>query len=194
MEELQGPFKASWSLFRIYFSLEWYLKDSRVGGQGTLLSLILHAYPELRGVLVERKSALKMAATYLEQTGVLDRCTLIEGSFFDPLPQGSDSILLSRIIHDWDDNHTLMILKNCFSALQPGGTLLLIELIVPENPQTDVGVSLNLNMLVMTGGQERTEEAYRTLLLKSGFENIAIVGDTLLVSLIKATKPPKTQS
>ena len=69
---------------------------------------------------------------------------------------------------------------------------MLIELIVPKNPQTDIGVSLNLNMLAMTGGQERTEEAYRTLLLESGFENIAIVGATSLVSVMKATKPPKT--
>ena len=82
-----------------------------------------------------------------------------------------------------------MILTNCFSALPPGGTLFLIELIVPENPQTDFGVSLNLNMLVITGGQERTEEEYRTLLRASGFENITIVGSTSLVSLIKANKP-----
>ncbi len=158
------------------------------GGYGILLTNILKTNSKLRGILLDTSAALKGAYEFLRNEGVLDRCQLIERNFFEELPNGSDAIIMSRVIHDWNDDYALKILKNCYAALPQEGYLYLVELITPDNPETDFGVLLNLNMLVITGGKERTEQEYKDLVTKGGFEWVNVIPTPSIVSLIVAKK------
>jgi hypothetical protein len=148
------------------------------GGHGSLLAEILKKYPTMRGVLFDMPSVIEGARQkkHLEKAGVLGRCELVSGDFFSALPSGGDAYLMKHIIHDWSDEHCTKILRNCRSAISPAGKLLLVEMVLSPGNEPHVGKLLDLEMLVQTrGGQERTEEEYRSLLAAGGFRLIQIV-------------------
>jgi hypothetical protein len=136
------------------------------GGDGTLLSTILAATPTLQGILFDTPDGLKQAPP-------IERCTLVAGDFFDAVPEGADAYLLKSVIHDWDDERSVAILANCLKAMPADGTLLLVEPVLPPrigpSPDAYYMVMSDLNMLVCTGGRERTEQEFRTLLDVAGF-------------------------
>jgi orsellinic acid C2-O-methyltransferase len=143
------------------------------GGHGELLAAILTAYPHLRGLLFDLRHAIETATPHLEQAGVADRCELVCGSFFEAVPAGADAYLLKHIIHDWDDDRSIAILRTCRQVMMPQAKLLLVEKTVPERLEAsplhqDVAWA-DLNMLVGPGGQERTESEFRALLGSAGF-------------------------
>ncbi len=109
------------------------------GGHGVLLAAILKAHPALRGMLVEQPHVLDGARTYLQAEGVASRCKVLAGDFFEGLPAGADAHVLKSVIHDWNDDRALTILKACRRALKPGGTLLLVERLSPERVAVDAG-------------------------------------------------------
>ncbi len=121
-----------------------------------------------------------------------DRLELVAGDVFASVPPGGDAYLLKWIIHDWDDEHSLAILRNCHRAMAPGARLLLVERVVPEriDPSADTQSTLlaDLNMLVLTGGHERTAAEYRTLLGGAGFALARIVPTATPLSVIEATR------
>ena len=138
------------------------------GGHGALLSAILGANPQLRGMLFDQAIVLPEAERYLATRGLRERCTLMAGDFFsDALPSQGDLYLLKWVIHDWDDERALHILRRCREQMAPSARLLLIEQVIrpgnPESYRTDIA------MLLITGGRERTEAEYRDLLEASGF-------------------------
>lgn len=143
------------------------------GGHGELLSAILGTYPHLRGVLFDLPHAIETARPFLEQAGVIKRCEWVAGSFFDAVPGGADAYLLKSIIHDWDDERSVAILKTCREAMTPAAKLLLVERIIPEgleaSPQHQSVAAADLNMLVGPGGRERTEADFKALLNAAGF-------------------------
>jgi hypothetical protein len=143
------------------------------GGQGRLLATILRGTPAARGVLCDLPAVVAGAAPLLAAEGVADRCTVVAGDIFAEVPQGGDVYLLSRIIHDWDDARALTILRNCRLAMRPEATLLLVEVVLPDRlePSTLAQEQTlhDLNMLVRTGGKERTKDEYRALLGAAGF-------------------------
>jgi O-methyltransferase/methyltransferase family protein len=144
------------------------------GGHGALLSTVLLANPGLRGVLFDIPAVIDGAKPRMEAAGLMERCQLLGGDFFEKIPAGGDAYILKWIIHDWDDERSVTILRNCHSVMSDSGTLLLVERLMPERVKSSAAPSqepafADLNMLVLTGGRERTEDEFRTLLDASGF-------------------------
>lgn len=147
------------------------------GGNGTLLAHVLDAVPELQGVLFDLASGLESAGSVLEGAGVADRCEIVAGDFFDSVPEGGDAYLMRMILHDWDDEKAVAILRNCRKAMAPHGKVLVSERIIPEmvRPEDTQTLIIDLFMLVALGGRERTEAEYGDLLAQADFEVTRVV-------------------
>ena len=162
------------------------------GGQGALISSILAANPALRGILFDIPPVIESARGRIGEAGLAGRCALVAGDFFSSVPAGGDAYVLKWVIHDWDDERSVAILRNCHRAMAPGARLLLVERVVPEriDPSVDTQSMLlaDLNMLVLTGGHERTAAEYRTLLGGAGFALARIVPTATPLSVIEATR------
>ena len=139
------------------------------GGNGALLAALLTKYPAMQGIVFDQDHVVANAGPVLEEAGVADRCKVVGGSFFEEVPGGGDAYTLKSIIHDWDDERSIEILRVCRRAMSDDARLLLIERIVGppnEDPRTKFG---DLNMLVNPAGRERTVEEWESLLDASGF-------------------------
>jgi len=141
------------------------------GGDGTLLAALLKAAPAQRGVLFDLDKGLAESAGVLKAAGVAERCDVVAGDFFESVPGGIDAYVLKSVIHDWDDEKSLAILRSVRKAAGPGSTLLLLESLMPVMvaPETSGPVMSDMNMLVCTGGRERTAEEFREMLAAAGF-------------------------
>jgi len=148
------------------------------GGSGELLGAVASKYPHLRGIVFDLPRCEEAATRHLERAGVGDRTSFTAGDFFEAIPSLADALILKSIIHDWNDERSSVILRNCCRALPQNGTLLLVERMMPELPGTsdeDRATALSdLNMLRGPGGLERTEQQYRHLLNESGFDPVAV--------------------
>jgi hypothetical protein len=140
------------------------------GGHGKILAEILKRYPRMRGVLLDMPHAFEGGQRTITQAGLADRCDVISGDFFVSVPAGADAYLLSRVIHDWDDDKTIAILKIIRGAIAPHGKLILLETMLRQDGGSVYPVLSDLNMLLLTGGCERTEEEYRAVYRSAGFE------------------------
>lgn len=138
------------------------------GGHGLLLLEILKANPALQGIVFDMPGVSLEAGNLFEKAGVGDRASLIEGSFFNDLPRGADGIIMKSIIHDWNDEKSRRILQNCRDAVGPDGKVLLCEFVLPEINQHSFANFLDLEMLVISGGQERSESEFRKLFDSAG--------------------------
>jgi len=144
------------------------------GGQGILLANILSRYPGAKGILIEKPLLEGLARDLFCKKKVVNRCSIVKHDFSQPLPHTADAILLCRVIHDWDDDSAVKILQNCRDALNPHGKVYVVELRVPEG-ETSFGALLNLNMLVITGGKERTKKEYKLLGKQSGLVLLNVI-------------------
>lgn len=158
------------------------------GGHGSLLAAILKANPDLRGVLFDLPPAVEGARARLQAAGVADRAELVGGDFFESVPMGGDAYLMKLIIHDWDDERAVKILKNIHAAMADGGKLLLIESVVPAGNEPSFSKGMDLQMLVMTGGRERTASEYRDLFAAGGFTLTRVIQTQSPLSIIEGTK------
>jgi O-methyltransferase domain len=144
------------------------------GGDGALLGSILAATPGLQGILFDTGPGQAESAERLRGMGVDDRCEVVEGDFFDTVPAGADAYIMKSVIHDWDDEKCVTILSNCRRAMKVDGKVLIVEPVVPETVKLSfalLGVVMSdLNMLVNTGGKERTEEEFAALLRAADLE------------------------
>jgi O-methyltransferase domain/Dimerisation domain len=139
------------------------------GGHGALLAAVLAAHPQMRGVVFDQPHVVAGAPAVLEEAGVADRCEVVGGSFFDAVPAGADAYLLKAILHDWDDEDALRILRSCRDAIAADGALLVVEReLGAPNANPDAKLS-DLNMMVGPGGRERTREELGDLLAEGGF-------------------------
>ncbi|MFF7946700.1 methyltransferase [Streptomyces griseorubiginosus] len=138
------------------------------GGNGELLGRLLRAAPHLRGVLLERPHAVEAAEKAFAEAGLADRCRFVAGDFTSEVPGGGDLYVLSRVLHDWDDERCLTILRRCAQSMAPGSELLLIERLLPTDARLSLAVAWDLHMLCNVGGRERTEDHYRRLLDEAG--------------------------
>jgi len=124
------------------------------GGDGTLIAAILKAVPGMRGVLFDLPAGVEAAVQTLEAAGVSDRCEVVTGDFFTSVPDGADAYLLKSVIHDWDDERAVAILRSCRRAMPATGTVLVVEPVLPARAQAleSTGtVMSDINMLVITG-------------------------------------------
>jgi SAM-dependent methyltransferase len=157
------------------------------GGFGALLPPLLHEHPELRGLVYDLPGCAEGSRKLMAAEGLADRCDFAAGDFFASVPAGGDVYLLKSVIHDWDDAKSRAILERCRSALKPGARLLVLEWIVPDRvgPADGAIAGTDLNMLVMVGGEERTESEYRALLASAGLRVTRVI-PTGAMSLIEA--------
>jgi SAM-dependent methyltransferase len=144
------------------------------GGDGTLLAAILAATPGLQGILFDTGPGSAEAPRRLGDAGVDDHCQVVQGDFFDAVPEGADAYIMKSVIHDWDDDRCVTILSNCRRAMKADGKVLILEPVVPEEVKPSfalLGVVMSdLNMLMNTGGKERTEEEFAALLRAADLE------------------------
>ena len=156
------------------------------GGHATLMASILKQNPQAKGIVFDRPEVAEGAKSSLASAGVSDRCEYIGGDFFVTVPTGGDAYLLASVIHDWDDEKSIEILKNCRRAMGGTAKLLLVEMVIPPGDTFFFGKLLDLNMLVNFSGRERTELEYRNLLSDAGFQLTRIVPTKTPSSLIEA--------
>jgi hypothetical protein len=155
------------------------------GGEGALLAAILAANPALRGILFDQRHVVAGVGPLLEQAEVADRCEVVGGSFFEAVPEGADAYLLTSIIHDWDDAAAIEILSKCRAAIADTGRLLLVERRIRPANEPDPAKFIDLMMLVMLGGQERTADEYERLYAEAGFRLTNIIRTGSLLDIIE---------
>jgi hypothetical protein len=158
------------------------------GGNGSQMTEILKKHTQLKGILFDLPHVIERAKERFHVSGLLDRCKLVSGSFFDTVPEGADAYILRHIIHDWDEEKCLTILRNCHRAMRPESKLLVIESVIPPGNAPFHGKFLDLVMLLIPGGKERSEAEYRTLFERAGFELTRIVPTGTEVSIIQGKK------
>ncbi|MBO4206104.1 methyltransferase [Micromonospora echinofusca] len=149
------------------------------GGDGSLLAEVLKAAPTTRGTLFDLPAGLAEAAGTLEAAGVADRVTVTAGDFFASVPKGADAYLLKSVLHDWDDEKAAQILRACRRAMATDGVVLAVEPVLPPlvaGPAAVGVVMSDLNMLVNTGGRERTLAEFRALFTAAGLNLVAVSG------------------
>lgn len=139
------------------------------GAHGDLLLHILHANPHVRGTVFDLPQVADAARQAITAQGYAGRCEALGGDFFEAVPPGGDVYVLKLILHDWPDTEVGRILHNCRAVMPPHGTLLVIEMVIPDDNHLSPAHLSDLNMLVMTGGQERTAQEYGALLAQAGF-------------------------
>jgi hypothetical protein len=155
------------------------------GGLGLLLSAILAANPTVQGVLFETPVALPGAGEFIRAQELSDRCELVAGDFFQTVPEGGDIYLLKSILHSWDDEESIAILRNCRRAMHPDGTILLIERILPEGSGPFFPIVDDILMMVTCGGAERTETEYQALYEAAGFSLTRVISTSSGFSMIE---------
>jgi len=156
------------------------------GASGNLISAILARHSAPRGVLFDLPHVVRDAPALLRAKGLAGRVSIEAGSFFETVPEGGDAYVLSHIIHDWSEAQCLTILGHCREAMRPGSRLLLVEMVLPDGDGFHPGKLLDMTMLVVPGGQERTEKEYGELLGKAGFRLERVVPTASAVSIVDA--------
>lgn len=157
------------------------------GGHGLLLSQILKANPNLKGVLFDMDHVIEGAGEMLDKEGVADRVEKVTGDFFKEVP-AADAYIMKHIIHDWDDERSIAIMQSIHRAMTGDGRLLLVEMVIPEGNEPHPGKILDLEMLTSPGGIERTKDEYADLFDRSGFRLNRIVPTRSPFSVIEAVK------
>jgi SAM-dependent methyltransferase len=156
------------------------------GGNGSVLIETLRRHAHLSGVLYDLPGVVDRATRDIAAAGLSGRCIAVGGDFFESVPGGADAYLLRHVIHDWDDEKAARILRNVRKAIPAGGRLLLVESVIPAGNEPCPAKLLDLTMLAMTGGLERTEDEYRKLLASVGFRLARVVPTRADVSVIEA--------
>lgn len=151
------------------------------GGSGELSFALLRVFPELTAAIMDRPEVVRMAAV---PEDVVDRCSIIAGDLFQEWPARSDAVLLARVLHDWPDDDALRILRRAREAMPIGGSLYVVEMVLGET--VPGGGLMDLHMLVMTGGMERTERQFADLFDRAGFRLVDVAPTGSVSSVIRA--------
>jgi hypothetical protein len=184
----------SWSGPTVAAALEAYdFSGIRVlvdvaGGHGHVLTSVLRQHPAMRGVLFELDHVIAGAAPLIDAAGVADRVETVTGDFFAAVPPGGDAYIMKNIIHDWDDDRAITILRNIRTALgdRRDGRVILLEAVIPPGNQPDFGKLIDIEMLLMPGGRERTADEFASLFARGGFTLARIVPTESPLSVIEA--------
>ena len=157
------------------------------GGHGMVLASILQRYPKMRGILFDVEHVVS-GAKMLDALGVRDRCETVAGDFFKAVPRGGDAYIMKHIIHDWDDEKAGVILKNIRAALEgkANGKVILLEAVIKPGNEPDLSKLIDLEMLLLPGGRERTEAEFAALFARNGFELTRVVPTESPLSVIEA--------
>jgi len=156
------------------------------GGHGGLITEILKSNPKLKGVLFDADEVIQGARPKLEAAGVAERCETVAGDFFKSVPAGGDAYIMKWIIHDWNDEKAITILRNCRNQMSQSDKLIVVDCVVPETDEPNFSKFIDLNMLVMTGGKERTAKEFDQLLGAAGFKLLRVIPTDLPTAIVEA--------
>lgn len=159
-----------------------------VGGSlGHLLATILRANPLLRGVLYDLPGVVAAARkdVHVTAAGVAERCELVQGDFFEKVPADADAYIMKYVLHDWEDERALAILRNCRKAMSEGGRVLAVDNVVAPGDAPHWGKMLDINMMVLGGGMERTEEEFRDLFARAGLRLVRVIPTDCPLSIVE---------
>ena len=156
------------------------------GGHGGLITEILKSNPKLKGVLFDADEVIQGARLKLDAAGLTDRCETVAGDFFNSVPAGGDAYIMKWIIHDWNDEKAITILRNCRNQMSQNAKLIVVDCVVPETDEPDFSKFIDLNMLVMTGGKERTAKEFDQLLGAAGFKLLRVIPTDLPTAIVEA--------
>ena len=162
------------------FGIHSHILDAG-GGTGELAFSLLHAYPNLTATVMDLPEVVREVEPPDDVKG---RCRFAAGNFFEHWPVSSDAVVLARVLHDWPDDDAVRILTRAREAMSAGGSLYVIEMVLDDDTVT--GGLLDLNMLIVAGGAERTEEQFRLLLDRAGFELLDVITTRSVSSVIRA--------
>jgi hypothetical protein len=155
------------------------------GGDGMFLVKILATDKRIRGTLFDQPHVIARAAASIDSLGLSDRCQALGGNFFASVPAGGDAYLLKWILHDWDDTASIDLLRSCRRAMKPGGRIFVVEHVIGSPNTGSEGKFLDLTMMVLTGGRERTQEEFATLFDRAGFRLMSVRQTTTSLNLIE---------
>lgn len=159
------------------------------GGQGLLLAQILKENKSSKGILYDQPHVVATARENMKKERVDDRCIIVEGSFFESIPNNGDLYILKNIIHDWDDETSVRILKNIHENMSQQATLLMVETIIKTDNKPSFGKFIDLQMMIGTpGGKERTRQEYTDLLQNAGFRLARVINNATPFSFLEAVK------
>jgi hypothetical protein len=159
------------------------------GGHGEVLTAILRSSPGSRGVLAEIGHVAEGARQRIAGMGLAERCDAVACDFFKAVPAGGDAYVMKHIIHDWDDEKALTILRNIAQAMgDKRGTVVLLETVIPEGDEPDLGKFIDIEMLALPGGKERTAHEFRVLFDEAGFDLTRIVATKSPLSVVEAIR------
>jgi len=157
------------------------------GGHGTLIAPILQKYPEMTGILFDSPHVAESARESIASAGLAQRCEIVGGDFLKSVPAGCDAYLLRWIIHNWDHERAVAILRNCRHAMGAGSRLLLIESVIPTGNEFHPGKFTDYIMLLcFRGGQERTQDEYDSLLREADLRLNKVAPTGSQMSVIEA--------
>jgi hypothetical protein len=154
------------------------------GGHGLLLATILARNPKLKGTLYEQPRVIEGAVTG-PLVPVMDRVTLTSGNMFESVPAGADAYIMKYIIHDWPDDLCLKILKSCRAGVNAGGKLLVADQVIPPGNDYTFGKIVDLEMMLLPGGHERTEQQFRDLFAAAGWRLTRIIPTAAPMSIVE---------
>ena len=140
------------------------------GGNGAFLVAVLNTANQTTGIVFDEEYVADETQKEIAAENLSERCSSKAGSFFDFVPGGADCYLMKHVLHDWNDEKSIQILSNCKKAMGPGSKLLVIEGVIPEGNGQHPGKFMDINMMAMTGGKERTEKEFSTLFAKAGLK------------------------
>jgi len=157
------------------------------GGNGVTLAGILKRHPALQGILFDLPAVAERARSHIAAAGLSDRCRIQGGDFFSAVPPGADAYVLRHIIHDWQDQEAVTILRRCREAANRGGKILVVETVIPPGNEPSFGKWLDL-MMLLVNGRERTQADYERLFSEAGLRLNRIVPTTAGVSVIESVR------
>ena len=157
------------------------------GGTGNMLGAILGSAPGVRGTLFDRASVIEQAKADRILSPFAARCQFVSGDFFERVPEGAGGYVLKHIIHNWDDEPALRILRNCRRAMRPGSKLVVADRVIGPPNEPDPGKFYDLTMMLILGGRERTEPEWKALLSAAGFRIVHIIPTACPLSIIEST-------
>ena len=148
------------------------------GGKGGFLAAVLTAYPEVHGVLYDQPQVVA-DPMYLRTAGVLERCNIIGGNFFESVPEAEEVYVLKRIVHDWDDAISIDLLRRCRDAMAPQGRVLVIDAVLRPGNEPDPNKDSDIMLMAMYSGRERTEAEFRALYDQAGLQLTRVISTPL---------------
>ncbi|HLW71314.1 MAG TPA: methyltransferase [Candidatus Binataceae bacterium] len=157
------------------------------GGQGGLLAEILKAHPSLTGTLYDLPQVVRDPA-FLKAFGLTDRCEIVGGNFFESLPRGGDAYLLKRILHDWGDQQCLDILRRCREAMSEKARILVLDAVLPAGDEPHPGKVLDILLMLLSEGRERTEQEFRELFERAGLELTKVIPTQSVLSIVEGRR------